>query len=115
MTGSSWYVVLAPQRVIDIYGPRLALRTTSIDLIQHSRIGRLDLIENSTLKPIKEVRSDKGHSNFPNPSQGERRQYALYWQDKLRSNLEIDFPDSLLDDFAAMTDDFSFAYMKEAL
>ena len=54
-------------------------------------------------------------SNFPNPSQSERRDYAIYWQHKLHSNRDIDFPDSLLDEFAEKTDEFSFAYMKEAL
>lgn len=36
----------------------------------------------------------------------------MYWQDKLRSNKDIDFPDSLLEYLAAKTDNFSFAYMK---
>lgn len=54
-------------------------------------------------------------SNFPNPSKSERRLYAVYWQDKLHVNKEVEFPDALLDEFAAETDKFSFAYMKEAL
>lgn len=54
-------------------------------------------------------------STFPNPSQGERRQYAEYWQKKLESNKDLDFPDELLDQFAERTGKFSFAYMKEVL
>ncbi|WWC66134.1 uncharacterized protein I206_100034 [Kwoniella pini CBS 10737] len=51
---------------------------------------------------------------FPNPSRDQRRDYAIWWQDRLHDNKEINFPDSLLDEFADKTDDFSFAYMKEA-
>ncbi|WWC58894.1 uncharacterized protein I303_101439 [Kwoniella dejecticola CBS 10117] len=51
---------------------------------------------------------------FPNPSRDQRRDYAIWWQDRLHDNKDIDFPDSLLDEFADKTDDFSFAYMKEA-
>lgn len=54
-------------------------------------------------------------SEFPNPSHSERRQYAVYWQRKLSSNPDIQFPDSLLDEVADKTDKFSFAYLKEAL
>ena len=54
-------------------------------------------------------------SNFPNPTEGERRDYAVYWQTKLNGTEGIDFPDELLDEFAGKTDKFSFAYMKEAL
>jgi transitional endoplasmic reticulum ATPase len=39
----------------------------------------------------------------------------VYWQDKLANNDRIKFPNKLLDEFAAKTDGFSFAYMKEAL
>lgn len=39
----------------------------------------------------------------------------MYWQNKLKSNKAIDFPDSLLDKFAVTTDKFSFAYLKEVL
>jgi len=52
---------------------------------------------------------------FANPAKGERRQYAVYWQKKLKSNDDIEFPDELLDQFAEKTDKFSFAYMKEVL
>ncbi|KAG7527272.1 hypothetical protein FFLO_07102 [Filobasidium floriforme] len=51
---------------------------------------------------------------FPDPNKSERRQYAVYWQDKLANNDRIKFPNKLLDEFAAKTDGFSFAYMKEA-
>lgn len=39
----------------------------------------------------------------------------MYWQDKLKQNKDIDFPDSLLDTVAEKTNKFSFAYLKEAL
>jgi glycerate kinase len=52
---------------------------------------------------------------FSNPAKGERRQYAVYWQKKLKTNEDIEFPDELLDQFAEKTDKFSFAYMKEVL
>ena len=45
----------------------------------------------------------------------ERRLYVQYWQTKLSSNKEIDFPDHLIDEVAQLTDKFSFAYLKEAL
>ncbi|WVF71749.1 hypothetical protein IAT40_006557 [Kwoniella sp. CBS 6097] len=51
---------------------------------------------------------------FPNPSRAQRRDYAIWWQDRLSTNDEIDFPDTLLDEFADKTGNFSFAYMKEA-
>ncbi|KAM0749730.1 P-loop containing nucleoside triphosphate hydrolase protein [Meredithblackwellia eburnea MCA 4105] len=51
---------------------------------------------------------------FPDPNEDERRQYALYWQTKLAGKPQIDFPDELVDKVAAETDQFSFAYLKEA-
>lgn len=54
-------------------------------------------------------------STFPNPTKEQRQDYARYWQTKLKDNKEIEFPDDLVDEFADKTDDFSFAYMKEAL
>ncbi|WVQ99151.1 hypothetical protein IAU59_006283 [Kwoniella sp. CBS 9459] len=51
---------------------------------------------------------------FPNPSRSQRRDYAIWWQEKLSTNDEIEFPDTLLDEFADRTGNFSFAYMKEA-
>jgi hypothetical protein len=54
-------------------------------------------------------------STFVDPKRSERRQYAVYWQNKLKSNKHIKFPDTLLDEVADKTDKFSFAYLKEAL
>ena len=51
---------------------------------------------------------------FPLPSLSERIQYCEYWRSKLSSNSEIDFPNSLCAPIAKITEDFSFAYMKEA-
>ncbi|KAK8866188.1 hypothetical protein IAR55_001339 [Kwoniella newhampshirensis] len=51
---------------------------------------------------------------FPNPSRADRRNYALYWRNKLRTKPHLEFPDTLLEEFADGTNDFSFAYMKEA-
>nr|XP_019049576.1 hypothetical protein I302_03365 [Kwoniella bestiolae CBS 10118]OCF28506.1 hypothetical protein I302_03365 [Kwoniella bestiolae CBS 10118] len=51
---------------------------------------------------------------FPDPSKAQRRDYAKWWQNRLHSNGKIEFPDSLLDEFADKTGNFSFAYMKEA-
>ncbi|KAJ7228492.1 P-loop containing nucleoside triphosphate hydrolase protein [Mycena pura] len=51
---------------------------------------------------------------FDDPNREERALYAKYWQEKLKSNKEIDFPDSLVDEVAEQTSDFSFAYLKEA-
>ncbi|KAJ8507663.1 hypothetical protein ONZ45_g9995 [Pleurotus djamor] len=51
---------------------------------------------------------------FDDPDQEERALYAKYWQQKLSSNKDIDFPDSLVDEIAAATTNFSFAYLKEA-
>lgn len=54
-------------------------------------------------------------SLFDDPDRDERALYAKYWQNKLKSNKEIDFPDALVDEVAEMTAKFSFAYLKEAL
>ncbi|KIM46377.1 hypothetical protein M413DRAFT_441472 [Hebeloma cylindrosporum] len=51
---------------------------------------------------------------FDDPDQEERKQYAEYWQAKLASNKEINFPDRLVVEIAGMTARFSFAYLKEA-
>ncbi|KDQ20601.1 hypothetical protein BOTBODRAFT_26605 [Botryobasidium botryosum FD-172 SS1] len=51
---------------------------------------------------------------FPNPSHDERIQYGKYWQQKLKDNDSVAFPDSLLSEVADLTEDFSFAYLKEA-
>ena len=54
-------------------------------------------------------------STFVDPKRTERRQYAVYWQNKLKPNKHINFPDELLDEIADKTNKFSFAYLKEAL
>ena len=51
---------------------------------------------------------------FPLPDLGERIQYAEYWRGKLQANKDIDFPKVLCPKIAAITGDFSFAYLKEA-
>ncbi|KAJ7781058.1 P-loop containing nucleoside triphosphate hydrolase protein, partial [Mycena metata] len=50
---------------------------------------------------------------FDDPDLQERTLYAQYWQNKLKSNEEIDFPDALVDEVAEQTNKFSFAYLKE--
>lgn len=39
---------------------------------------------------------------------------AQYWRNKLKNKKNIDFPSKLCDAIADITDDFSFAYLKEA-
>jgi transitional endoplasmic reticulum ATPase len=51
---------------------------------------------------------------FPNPDFAQRVQYAAFWQHKLESNKDVEFPDALCEKIAGITDDFSFAYMQEA-
>ncbi|KAF2265602.1 P-loop containing nucleoside triphosphate hydrolase protein [Lojkania enalia] len=51
---------------------------------------------------------------FPLPDKGERSLYAQYWRKKLKNKKNIEFPSKLCDAIADITDDFSFAYMKEA-
>ncbi|KAF9569095.1 P-loop containing nucleoside triphosphate hydrolase protein [Agrocybe pediades] len=51
---------------------------------------------------------------FDDPDEEERKLYVQYWQKKLAANVEIDFPDRLVDKVARLTDRFSFAYLKEA-
>ncbi|KAF9651126.1 P-loop containing nucleoside triphosphate hydrolase protein [Thelephora ganbajun] len=51
---------------------------------------------------------------FNNPTHDERILYVEYWQKKLKHNKEISFPDTLRDEIANLTYDFSFAYLKEA-
>ena len=54
-------------------------------------------------------------SLFDNPDTDERVLYCQYWQNKLKSNKDISFPDSLVDEVVKQTTKFSFAYLKEAL
>jgi transitional endoplasmic reticulum ATPase len=51
---------------------------------------------------------------FDDPDQEERTLYAVYWQKKLKNNHSIEFPDTLVDEIAEATEQFSFAYLKEA-
>lgn len=51
---------------------------------------------------------------FPLPSEEERVLYCDYWREKLKSKPSIEFPKKLSIAIAGITQDFSFAYMKEA-
>lgn len=51
---------------------------------------------------------------FDVPSRDERVQYCEYWRNKLKDNKKIDFPKEMSARIADITDEFSFAYMKEA-
>jgi len=51
---------------------------------------------------------------FPDPDREQRKQYAAFWQRKLKDNKDIEFPDKLCDAIAGITDGFSFAYIQEA-
>ncbi|KAF6823970.1 ATP-dependent zn protease [Colletotrichum plurivorum] len=51
---------------------------------------------------------------FPDPDLDQRVAYCKFWQKKLKSNKEIDFPDRLCTAIAKITDKFSFAYIQEA-
>lgn len=51
---------------------------------------------------------------FSDPNYDQRVQYAQFWQKKLKSNKDVEFPDKLCDKIAEITDKFSFAYMQEA-
>jgi hypothetical protein len=44
----------------------------------------------------------------------ERTLYAHFWQKKLASNKDIEFPDEMCVAVAEITDKFSFAYIQEA-
>ncbi|KAI0700787.1 P-loop containing nucleoside triphosphate hydrolase protein [Cytidiella melzeri] len=50
---------------------------------------------------------------FEDPDKIERKLYAQYWQNKLKSNKSIDFPDELVEEVAETTPKFSFAFLKE--
>lgn len=54
-------------------------------------------------------------SKFDDPDRDERILYVQYWQNKLKNNKDIDFPDRLVSEIADLTDRFSFAYLKEVL
>lgn len=51
---------------------------------------------------------------FPLPSEEERVMYCDYWREKLKNKPAIKFPKLLSPAIAAITQDFSFAYLKEA-
>ncbi|XP_014550889.1 hypothetical protein COCVIDRAFT_42685 [Bipolaris victoriae FI3] len=51
---------------------------------------------------------------FSNPDYDQRVQYAKFWQNKLKDNKNLEFPDELCDKIAEITPKFSFAYMQEA-
>lgn len=51
---------------------------------------------------------------FDVPNRDERIQYSEYWRNKLRNNKKVDFPKEMSARVADITEDFSFAYMKEA-
>ncbi|KAF2810075.1 P-loop containing nucleoside triphosphate hydrolase protein [Mytilinidion resinicola] len=51
---------------------------------------------------------------FPRPNKDERVLYAEYWRQKLKNKPAIEFPKKLTTSMAEITDDFSFAYLKEA-
>jgi transitional endoplasmic reticulum ATPase len=51
---------------------------------------------------------------FPDPNLEQREAYCHFWQKKLKSNKDIEFPDELCRAIAEITDKFSFAYIQEA-
>ena len=51
---------------------------------------------------------------FPLPSEEERVMYCKYWREKLQGKPSIQFPKKLCYAIAGITQDFSFAYLKEA-
>lgn len=51
---------------------------------------------------------------FPLPSEEERVLYCEYWRQKLKSKPAIQYPKKLSPAIASITQDFSFAYLKEA-
>ena len=51
---------------------------------------------------------------FPLPSEAERILYCDYWREKLVNKPSIKFPKTLSPAIAGITQDFSFAYLKEA-
>jgi hypothetical protein len=51
--------------------------------------------------------------HFKVPDMGERLDYCRYWSRKFADSTTVDFPDEICQPIAAMTEDFSFAYLKE--
>lgn len=52
---------------------------------------------------------------FPLPNEHERTLYAEYWYERLKSKSNVEFPKKLCQPMASITDDFSFAYIQEAV
>lgn len=52
--------------------------------------------------------------HFTLPAMSERIQYCDYWRSRLATNKAIDYPPELSKAIAELTQDFSFAYLKEA-
>lgn len=51
---------------------------------------------------------------FPNPNLEERVRYCEFWRAKLAGNDSVEFPEKICPAVAAITADFSFAYIQEA-
>lgn len=51
---------------------------------------------------------------FSNPNFDQRVQYNRFWQKKLKSNKDLEFPEEIVQAAAKITDAFSFAYIQEA-
>ena len=51
---------------------------------------------------------------FPLPDLQERKSYCEYWHEKIKDKPTIKFPEKLCLPIAKITDEFSFAYLKEA-
>ncbi|KAB5576084.1 P-loop containing nucleoside triphosphate hydrolase protein [Coniochaeta sp. 2T2.1] len=51
--------------------------------------------------------------HFKVPSLAERLEYCLHWRRKFTESKTVDFPDEICHPIAAMTEGFSFAYLKE--
>lgn len=51
---------------------------------------------------------------FPLPSREERVLYCEFWRGKLKGNEDVEFPERLCPKIADITQEFSFAYLKEA-
>ncbi|CZT15652.1 uncharacterized protein RCC_01489 [Ramularia collo-cygni] len=52
---------------------------------------------------------------FPNPNEKEREAYIKYWQGKLKDNKDLEFPNKICPAVAKITEDFSFAFLQEAM
>jgi hypothetical protein len=85
-------------------------------LILVSVLVLVDLIENCELVNLSNsCPSLNLPSEFDDPDTEARSLYVRYWQKKLENNKEILFPEDLVIEVVASTEQFSFAYLKEAL